>query len=324
VTVVLKGQFSPQTTVLVNGKRLNQVVGLGKPILTMDSGTAEEPGSGVIHGSFELVNDNFITLSLNVPTDFKKNEFPAITLISPSRTATINDDPMYINGKAGLRLKDQRLLLEPPTPFSLKELRVLQVQTHAGQRIIVARLSGTKLSKLSRIWMNGQEVRLKEPVSDDFMMLHFPEPDQRTWEITGSTDEDMLAARKTETLIMKSPTALVVAAATLDNVEYDKLGEPKSALLLLSGRAFTPDLVVQPVDPRIQGQLHFVSDEECSVRLTLKPKIRRVTFNLTDGVRTVATPAVEIGPKPKEPSPPKPQGKTTVTQVTTEKTVIDK
>ena len=31
-TVILEGSFSPETTILINGKRLTRMVGLGKPV----------------------------------------------------------------------------------------------------------------------------------------------------------------------------------------------------------------------------------------------------------------------------------------------------
>lgn len=85
-SIVLQGNYiSPQTTVLVNGKRLTQLVGLGKPPQTMDNGPAEDGETNAISGNFEFVNHQYLAISLTVPPNYSEPKFPSITLIAPSR-----------------------------------------------------------------------------------------------------------------------------------------------------------------------------------------------------------------------------------------------
>lgn len=96
VTVKINGNnFSPQTGVLVNGVPLTRALSLANNE-TADAASSAA-GNGV-QGSFELMSSNDIMLNFNMG-DANFVGTPTITLVTPERTESINNLPLYrVNG----------------------------------------------------------------------------------------------------------------------------------------------------------------------------------------------------------------------------------
>jgi hypothetical protein len=311
-TVVLQGMFSPETNVLVNGKRLTQVIGLGKPLLAMDAGGAEDPGSGVIAGSYEYVNEHYMTLLLNVPADFKSSAFPEITLISPSRSSTINSLPLVINDEYGKRLDEEKLLVEGQTAMKLTGVQFLGVDPDDPAKAIV-RLTGERLSHVAKLWINGTTImeEYRTPLSDTAILAKFRDPGTLRWNFTAVTGEDQTASRTVSPVSVDNPMRLMISAANVKSVEYDSKSKPKTAVVVLTGNNFTPDLVMTAENAGVQVAKTFISAEEYSCVVTLGGQTSNIVFDLDDGrLHRVASPPVNIPPKP-EPPKAAPDGTTT-------------
>ena len=155
-SVVLQGSyFSPQTTVLLNGKRLTQVLGLGKPFQAMDNGQAEAAQDGVISGSYEFVNEHYLALALDVPAGYKETRFPQITLISPARTANINALPLVINRLPGKKLANEDLLALAVTQ-AVPSAESTEFKDGVAVRVPV-QLTGISFAPSLRVWMDPGE-----------------------------------------------------------------------------------------------------------------------------------------------------------------------
>jgi hypothetical protein len=328
-TVVLRGIFSPETNVLVNGKRLTQVVGLGKPSVSMDIGGSEDPGTGVIWGSYEYVNEHYLTLSLNIPTDYKNGRFPAITLISPSRTANINWLPMSVNGSPGVRLDDERLLVDKKPDFAVTDLTVIDVADGpaSGVKHVTARLAGSRLSSLDRLWINGRDVDRRETVSDTVVLVDFDDPGTLKWNITAVSNEATAEARSAQTLSLANPVRVVISGVKVENVEYNKKAAPSKVDLIVSGTAFRPDLQFRADGATAVVSSSYVAPGQWIATVSVDGADSRMVVSLKDGEAE----AVRFGPIfiPKKQAeaadtPDGPKGKTTITEIQTQKTVTEK
>ena len=150
----------------------------------------------------------------SVPAGYKSGDFPALTLVSPSLTATINDIPLVVNGEPGVRLSERKLLKATREPFAIKTVEVLIDAPDANGRV-TARLTGTRLSQLGPIWVNSQPLlNAITPVSDSVAMLRFqpPKEDQR-WDFTATTKDDELEKRGEGHLSIQNPLRRVHESA---------------------------------------------------------------------------------------------------------------
>ncbi|MBK9152866.1 MAG: hypothetical protein IPM25_01325 [Chloracidobacterium sp.] len=110
--VILRGNFSSQTGVLVNGNTLSRTIGITNPWFENASvikvpegregskkgeGTGNDNGSSSVNGHFELINANYMILVFTTPPDLKRT--PDITLVSPGRARSINDLTLMVNGR---------------------------------------------------------------------------------------------------------------------------------------------------------------------------------------------------------------------------------
>lgn len=107
--VVLRGDFSSQTGILINGTPLVRAVGVANPWLGSER---EKPQTNLslgepdttIKGFYEVINANQLIMIFMMPKDFKGT--PQITLVSPGRARYINDITMNINGEPWKKLKE--------------------------------------------------------------------------------------------------------------------------------------------------------------------------------------------------------------------------
>jgi len=337
-TVVLQGLFSPETTVLVNGKRLTQVVGLGKPSTPMDSNGTEDPGSGVINGSFELVNEHYVTLALNVPDGYKELAFPKITLISPSRSATINTIPLKINDRYGQRLDDENLIPDSPPPMSLAQVDFVGMDPSSDTGGILAptpmvRLSGVRLSTVDKLWINGSLVAPEHitTVSDGALLVSFPDPGTLKWNFTAVTGETRTAARTTSTFTVNNPLAFLINGVSVQAPVFDTKKKTKTVTLTLNGNAFAPDMnaSINGAPAGVSVTASFVTDTQFSCTVTaLIDYADPIRLNLTtaDATASRSSAFFTIPNQPPDPpkADPKPDAATKQTEIDTKKTVTVK
>lgn len=320
-TIVLNGRFSPETTVLVNGKRLNQLAGLGKPQLPMDSGGLEDPGSGVISGSFEFVNTQYLAISLSIPADYKDAKFPQLTLISPARTAILNKIPVSVNGAPGQSLEAANLLKETKQPFEIKGFEFLGEDRATG--LVTARLTGTRLGQIGNLWVDG---RLRPdavtPISDSDVLVRFAPSGRYRWEIVAATGESDPSRRASSTFSAPNPLKLMIAgtAVKTGSVSYDKDSKPVSAEVVIAGAGFRPELKLGVSGAAI-AKSAYVSPTEWYCRIEkIQPERANdgVIFTLTPDKpeKPVASSAVSFPEKEHEKDKdPKANVKTTLTQI---------
>lgn len=132
--VVLRGDFSSQTGILINGTPLVRAVGVANPWLGSER---EKPLTNVslgepdttIKGFYEVINANQVIMIFLMPRDFKGT--PHITLVSPGRARSINDITMNINGEPWKRLKDYNdgymigaKAKDPETPLTIGDIEI--------------------------------------------------------------------------------------------------------------------------------------------------------------------------------------------------------
>jgi hypothetical protein len=107
--VVLRGDFSTQTGILINGTPLTRTVGVASPWFGSEkerpfsSAGLGEPDT-TIKGFYEVINSNQLIMTFLMPKDFKGT--PQIALVSPGRARTLNDISLNINGEPRQRLND--------------------------------------------------------------------------------------------------------------------------------------------------------------------------------------------------------------------------
>jgi hypothetical protein len=130
--VVLRGNFSSQTGILINGTPLTRTVGVANPWLGSEHGgtTLElgEPDTS-IKGYFEVVNSNYLVMNFRMPKDFEG--VPKITLVTPNRARALNDIQMSINGSPG-KLDDEFRVGNPPPDKPPLKITAVQFSIGAG------------------------------------------------------------------------------------------------------------------------------------------------------------------------------------------------
>ena len=127
--VILRGNFSNQTGVLINGTALTRTVGLASPFFGSERSSPiaafGAPDTNV-HGHYEVINSNEMILSFLMPAGFTGT--PKITLISPNRARTLNDLSLNINGTGYGTLDDEYRVGskpdDPKTPLSISDVQI--------------------------------------------------------------------------------------------------------------------------------------------------------------------------------------------------------
>ena len=138
--VILRGNFSNQTGVLIEGTPLSRTVGLASPFFGSEQGTSV-PAFGTpdttVKGHYEIINSNQMILSFLMPAGFIGT--PKITLISPNRARTLNDLRLNINGTPYRRLDQEEYRVgskpdDPKTPLSILDVQISPVIATPGTR----------------------------------------------------------------------------------------------------------------------------------------------------------------------------------------------
>jgi hypothetical protein len=127
--VILRGNFSNQTGVLINGTPLTRTVGLASPFFGSEKpapvAVLGAPDSNV-HGHYEVINSTQMILSFLMPAGYTGT--PKITLISPNRARTLNDLKLNINGSGYGTLDDEFRIGskpdDPKTPLSISDIQI--------------------------------------------------------------------------------------------------------------------------------------------------------------------------------------------------------
>ena len=135
--VILRGNFSNQTGVLINGTALTRTVGLASPFFGSEKSApiaALGAPDANVHGHYEVINSNQMILSFLMPAGFIGT--PKITLISPNRARTLNDLTLNINGTGYGKLDDEFRVGskpdDPKTPLSISDVQVSPTVTPPG------------------------------------------------------------------------------------------------------------------------------------------------------------------------------------------------
>ena len=129
--VVLRGTFSSQTGILINGTPLLRTVGVANPWLGSekerndphrDLGEADK----AVKGYYEVINSSQIIMTFLMPKGFTGP--PQITLISPNRARTLNDVRLTFNGAPNTRLQDEYPIGDKPNapdaPLKIREIQI--------------------------------------------------------------------------------------------------------------------------------------------------------------------------------------------------------
>ena len=336
-TVVLQGSFSPETTVLANGKRLTQVVGLGKPETAMDTNGLESPGTGVINGSYEFVNNHYLTLALNVPDGFANAKFPLLTLISPSRSATINSIPLVINGEYGQKLEDQKLLPETPPPMNIATVDFLgsapdiALAGVTGAPMPIVRMTGARLSAVDRLWINGVPIGREHmtPLSDGALLVKFDDPATLRWNFTAVTGEAQISARTHSTISMANPLRLMITSTSIQSTAFDPKKKTKTVTVVVNGNRFTPELLLTIVtaNPAVTSTQLFGGDTQFTAIVTAPIDFTdsiNLELSLPNTPVRVASPFVLPNQSADPPKAADSAATTKTTEIDTKKTITTK
>jgi hypothetical protein len=319
-TLLVRGSyFSPQTTVLVNGRRLPAVLGIGKPAQNLDDGPGDNAADdSAITGTFENVNQSQLALRLNIPAKYDGPDFPVITLVAPARAIILNQLPLMVNGVSYLRLDDQSLLKKPDTPEPKITLSGWQYLGPAGPANFMAHLNGQKLNEhLKEVRFAGVICPAIEKISESLVQVtcvNSPLPD---WEFIAVSDD---ARPAVASLVVPNPLRLALSSySVLDGVEFGKDLHPSLIPVKLSGSGFTTGTMLRTNGPDTgRIVLSYVSGSElrCLIRdpkpeevLTLTDPLRQNTVSIV--VKRPADKTADAAPK-----------ETTVTTVATEKKVV--
>lgn len=175
--VVLRGNFSGQTGVLVNGTPLTRTVGVASPWFGSEKerpfGNAGlgEPDTNV-KGFYEVINANQMIMVFLMPKDFKGT--PLITLVAPGRARSLNDISLNINGELRQRLREFHdgymigaKAKDPGTPLTLSSIEISPIrpaQNGAPQATLPAnvllKIDGLKDGAL-KVYFNAAEITPK-------------------------------------------------------------------------------------------------------------------------------------------------------------------
>ena len=264
-SVIVRGSYlSPQTTVLVDGHRLTQVVGVGKPLIPMDDGPAEPADDSAISGTFEYVDNSQMVLNLLIPKNYAGDHFPIITLVSPSRVMPINDMTLLINGsRTHLSDPDQSILVKPDPPAA-PSLGFTGWQVYDSDKgSFTARLTRHQLTSLGSVWMNGKPCKLLGPKNGSTVTVTCLESKQAIWEFQGETSE---ADPRTIQMTQQNPRLISMTSysVTDGSITYDAANHPDYMEIDIAGVGFTP--LVKAADERFL--LSYVSPTQlhCSIR----------------------------------------------------------
>ncbi|HYL74809.1 MAG TPA: hypothetical protein VEU96_11430 [Bryobacteraceae bacterium] len=317
-TVLLRGSyFSPQTTVLVNGRRLPSVLGIGKPNKNLDDGPADPADDTAISGTFENVNQSQLALNLVIPAKYDSDAFPTITLVAPTRAIILNQLPLTVNGNSNTTLDDSPLVdIQKPDPKLT--LSGWQYLGERPGRKFAAHLTGKKLREhLDHVRFNGVRCSDPDKISEGLVQVLCDISELPDWEFVAVSDDPK--APVASALVVTNPKILALTTYTiLDGVDYGADLHPSFVPIRLIGSGFTPQTTLNRAPA--SAILSYVNALELRLELT-NPGPHEV-IEVTDPTRqNFASIAIKRPPDKTSDSTPK---ETTVTTVATEKKVVKK
>ena len=319
--VIVRGSYiSPQTTVLVNGRRLPQILGLGKPPQHMDTNSTDDATEGVITGSFEFVDQQQIAMNLSIPKGYS-GEFPTIALVSPSRAAIINTIRIPINGR-WRTLNDVRILPDLPNP----KLSLSSVRTYGqnGSKIRV-QLSGSLLNTATKVMLNGVDCDAPGPINAGLVQVECMPSDLVKWGFL-AISPDKVNPAKSQSALLEIDNPLLLAISTFDRKDAavrfdDRTLEPTFVSGDLIGTGFTPHVQIKGTSNRIRVVYKSPTSLYCEID---NPVASGTTMVIKDAV-TGKEASIEIPTPPRKKAETETkEGVTTVTTIQSEKKIVKK
>jgi len=320
-TVIIRGSYiSPQTTVLINGRRLPQVLGIGKPAIHMDADSSDTNPEDAISGAYELVDQHQLAIALQIPKGYS-GEFPQVTLVAPSRAAIINHIRMPINGRWG-RLYDHRITPAPPKPkLSLSSVRAYG---ELGGTVRV-QMAGALLHTVTSVMLNGLECVGHTPISAGLLQATCTPSDLARWEFLAvARNNESLEKSQAATHLIDNPTLLGITSFQINDadVKHDpKTLEPVLVPLDLIGFGFTPNVQIGGNGKGVRIVYKSPTMLSCEID---KPAGANTRVSIVDSV-TGKRASIDIPTPDKKKAEPKVvEGETTITTVQSEKKTVKK
>jgi hypothetical protein len=313
-SVILRGgYFPPETTILVNGRRIPQVLGVGKPAQGMDAGPEDPaPDAAAVSGVFEYVNREQLTLNLTIPASYTGPDFPVITVIAPARAMNINSLSLPINGTWG-KLSDESLVTKKPA--SKMSISAVQYLGAAGG-VFTAHVKGQKMTDLDKVRLNGTVCASTEKLSESDAEITCAADSQSQWEFIGLTADADPKTRVVSSLTIPNPRLILLTGAQLlDGTQYGDDLHPSLITVQLTGSGFTPRTVLASgqADPS-RFTLTYINPTTliCAIR---KPKPTE-TILISDQDRDGPAAILVLRPDDRKKEAPAPGTTTTTTQTT--------
>ncbi len=245
VTASISGNnFSPQIGVLINGVPLEQTIGLAQPLLRVERDDAAPPcdeNYKGICGSLERVDPQQIVVSFKMPVAGT----PAITLVAPGRSRSLNTLKLTINGTRNTRLKEADFMFGARAPSSLTIGDLQTFRTNPNSTQVIGLLKGTNFGDdKDEILINGSPVTgiNKEFKSSELYRLMFNLP----------TDENINV-----TVVQKSEdeTKRIVAEKSFANISALKINRVRIISYEPPGRKTDGVLIVRIIGKGLDAGL---------------------------------------------------------------------
>jgi hypothetical protein len=151
IVVDLEGSFGAQVGILVNGTPLQKVVAIGQPLAEQGSFTVpSNAGDSGVQGVYELVGRRTVLMSFTMPASFAGT--PRISLVSPARTFSINDYPLFVTDGTG---KQDPQLIDGALPMFYQTLGIASVTVNYSHSTSKTSIKGEKPSMLLNLLGQG-------------------------------------------------------------------------------------------------------------------------------------------------------------------------
>ena len=315
-SVILRGgYFPPETTILVNGVRIPQVLGVGKPMLNMDAGPDDSaPDSSAIAGAFEYVNREQLTLNLNIPENYDGPRFPEITVVAPARAQIINSLRLSINKKSS-RLEEEELI---KSPLGLATVQYLRTE---GKEF-TAQLNGQGLTDLAEVRLNGKTCK-EEILNDNAAQITCNRDTQSQWDFVGIGSNSDTKQRWVSSLPVPNPRLILLSESqVLDGTQYGDDLHPSLISMQLTGSGFTPLTVLAPIQAdRQRFTLKYVN--ATTLLCVVQSPQPNETVIISDEDRDGTAAIIISRPPDKKKDDPPPKSTTTTTTTQTQKKVVE-
>jgi len=266
--------LSSQIGVLINGSPLVQSIGLAQPLLRDDSvagtETAKDLKDEKVHGRIERVDGNQIVFSFEMPPEFAGT--PAITLIAPGKSVTLNGlRDIAVNGKT-IRLKDAEPMFgeRPPPGFAIDYAKLEIFATRPGRLSLLVHGTGfhtpTGGAEACEVFVNGNAETCRV-VSPSLMISEFAAPRDEFLKLTisnGSRGESLPP--------VGNPAFFKIDSVTPVSYQPRVGRTPGVMIVKVTGSGFTTALQSD------KGKLVLASTTEATLTLFDPPPTVKVTM----------------------------------------------